>query len=96
MEELFSLLLFAVLFFVMMRWGCGAHMVHGHGGHGGHRHGNGGATDPVCGMKVGADSGYSKFHGGTRYLFCSRTCLDKFDAEQDRYLRPRAQEGGGS
>ena len=32
MEGLFSLLLFAVLFFLMMRFGCGSHMAHG--GHG--------------------------------------------------------------
>ncbi|MEE9598461.1 MAG: hypothetical protein V3V96_16940 [Acidiferrobacterales bacterium] len=36
MEGLFSLLLFAGIFYLMMRFGCGAHMVHGHGGHGGH------------------------------------------------------------
>ena len=36
MEGLFSLLLFAGLFFLMMRFGCGAHIAHG--GHG-HRHG---------------------------------------------------------
>lgn len=34
MEGLFSLLLFAVFFFVMMRFGCGAHVAHG--GHGCH------------------------------------------------------------
>ena len=34
MEGLGSFLLFAVLFFLMMRYGCGAHMMHGHGGHG--------------------------------------------------------------
>lgn len=33
MEGLLSLLLFAGLFYFMMRCGCGAHMVHGHGGH---------------------------------------------------------------
>ena len=32
MEGLFSFLLFAVFFYLMMRFGCGAHM--GHGGHG--------------------------------------------------------------
>ena len=39
MEGLGSLLLFAALFYFMMRFGCGAHMVHGHGGggHGGQR-----------------------------------------------------------
>ena len=33
MESLWSLLLFAAVFFFMMRFGCGAHMNHGHGGH---------------------------------------------------------------
>jgi hypothetical protein len=44
MEGLGTLLFFAALFYFMMRFGCGAHMVHGHGGggrgdhagHGGH------------------------------------------------------------
>ena len=36
MEGLFSLLLFAAFFYFMMRFGSGAHMIHGHGGHGGH------------------------------------------------------------
>lgn len=39
MEGLGTLLLFAGLFYFMMRFGCGAHMVHGHGGgHGGGEH----------------------------------------------------------
>ncbi len=33
MEGLFSLLLFAAFFYFMMRFGCGAHIVNGHGGH---------------------------------------------------------------
>lgn len=33
MESLFSLLLFGALFYIMMRYGCGTHMTHGHGGH---------------------------------------------------------------
>ena len=36
MEGLFSLLLFAGFFYLMMRFGCGSHMAHG--GHG-HQHG---------------------------------------------------------
>jgi hypothetical protein len=44
MQGLFSLLLFAAFFHFMMRFGCGAHMVHEHGGHGGHEHGNDGAV----------------------------------------------------
>lgn len=34
MEGLLWLLVFGALFYFMMRYGCGAHMVHGHGGHG--------------------------------------------------------------
>ena len=37
------LLVFAVFFYLMMRFGCGAHMVHG--GHGGHGAGSGGGMD---------------------------------------------------
>lgn len=89
MQGLFSLLMFAAFFYFMMRFGCGAHMVHGHGGHGG-QHGSdggvGGATDPVCGMAVVADQGYTKMHLGQQYRFCSRTCLDKFEANPDQYL----------
>ena len=33
MPGLLSFLLFAGFFYMMMRFGCGAHMVHGHGGH---------------------------------------------------------------
>ncbi len=33
MEGLFSLLLFAGLFFLMMRFGCGSHIAHGGCGH---------------------------------------------------------------
>ena len=87
MEGLFSLMLFAVFFYVMMRFGCGAHVVHGgHGGHGQHT-GGGDNTDPVCGMQVSADSGYTKMHQGTNYRFCSRSCLDKFDANPQQYLK---------
>lgn len=86
------LLLFAAFFYFMMRFGCGAHMVHGghgggeHEGHEGHRAGTGSAKDPVCGMPVEPAQGYSKVHEGREYRFCSRKCLDKFDAEPQRYV----------
>lgn len=89
MEGLFSLLLFAALFYFMMRFGCGAHMVHGHGGHGGHEHREEArestGTDPVCGMEVKADQGYTKIYHGQSYRFCSRACLDKFEAAPQQY-----------
>ena len=90
MEGLFSLLAFAGLFFLMMRFGCGSHISHGgsghrHGDHAGHGAADGGDVDPVCGMQVPSDSGYTKVHQGTLYHFCSRNCLDKFEANPDQY-----------
>jgi YHS domain-containing protein len=88
MEGLFSLLLFAAAFYVMMRFGCGAHMVHGHGGHkrgeqerhtGHPSTAEAGAVDPVCGMEVAPDTGYTKIVGAHAYRFCSRACLDTFE-----------------
>jgi len=87
MEGLFSLLLFAGLFFLMMRFGCGAHVGHGgHSGHSGLGMGTGSSIDPVCGMEVSEDKGYTKMHQGTLYRFCTKSCLDKFDADPQRYL----------
>ncbi len=81
MEGLGSLLFFAVLFFVMMRWGCGAHMMHGHGNHKKEKY-----IDPVCDMEVDADKGYGMMHQNKPYRFCTRSCLEKFDADPERYL----------
>ena len=83
MEGLLSLLLFAGLFYLMMRFGCGAHLIHGHGAGsnplGKHK-------DPVCGMEVDPNAGYGKAHEGTLYRFCSRSCLDKFENDPQSYL----------
>lgn len=93
MEGLLSFLVFGGLFFLMMRYGCGAHMVHGHGGH--HNDKEAKHIDPVCGMEVAADQGYGKMHEGTLYRFCSRNCLDKFEAAPGQYLNPPAKQAGG-
>lgn len=92
MQGLLSLLLFAAFFYFMMRFGCGAHMVHGH--HGGHERpgGVGGSTtDPVCGMEVQSGQGYAKMHEGREYRFCSRQCLDKFELDPQRYAKGSAR-----
>jgi len=87
MDGLISLLMFAAFFYLMMRFGCGAHMVHGRrekdDQHGGTdvKH-----IDPVCGMQIPPDEGYGKMHEGRLYRFCSRNCLDKFDAAPDEFL----------
>lgn len=91
MQGLFSLLLFAAFFYLMMRFGCGAHMVHG--SHGGHEDSGSGttATDPVCGMAVPRGQGYSESFDGQMYRFCSRACLDKFDANPGRYVSHKGE-----
>ena len=89
MEGLLWLLAFAAFFYLMMRYGCGAYMVHG--GH--HADDAAGGKDPVCGMQVGPDSGYTKAHAGARYWFCSRSCLEKFEAEPAKYAAGPAPGG---
>ena len=42
-------------------------------------------------MQVGADRGYSKVHEGGRYSFCSRSCLEKFEADPLSYLSGQAE-----
>lgn len=91
MEGLIWLLALAALFFLMMRFGCGAHIMHGHGpGH----DAEAGGKDPVCGMPRNPRSGYTKAHAGRNYWFCSKACLDKFDADPDRYVSGVAQGAG--
>jgi len=90
MEGLLSLLLLAGLFYLMMRFGCGAHMVHGH--HGGHAESESSAKDPVCAMPIETGKGYTKAYASKRYWFCSRSCLDKFEAEPQKYLAASAKE----
>ncbi len=45
-------------------------------------------TDPVCGMKVGSDTPHEFVHAGAHYHFCSKKCLDKFQADPAAYLKP--------
>ena len=87
MDGLLTFLIFAGLFFLMMRFGCGSHMTRG-------RAANRGAAgpdadkhiDPVCGEVVPTHEGYGKMHANRLYRFCSRQCLDAFEAEPQRYI----------
>jgi YHS domain-containing protein len=88
MEGMLSFLLFAGVFYLMMRFGCGTHMLHG-----GHDHRekhnqpiDKHVVDPVCGKQLEAEQGYGKIHDGTLYRFCSRDCLDAFEAAPDKYM----------
>ena len=101
METLLYFLLAGALVFVMMRFGCGAHV----GGHGhGRRHepAGGGAAgdrltppaqdvDPVCGMNVATATAKSVLHQGRAYFFCSPACRDQFEAAPEKFAahKPR-------
>jgi P-type Cu+ transporter len=81
---------------------------HGHGDHHGHDHGAeahaccGGhdkpaeiapAIDPVCGMKVNPATAKHRFaYQGQEYLFCGGRCRERFEAEPEKYLKPREAE----
>lgn len=69
---------------------------HDHGtGHDMH-HGSGTGdkpfTDPVCGMKVGADPTREIRHEGQTYHFCSTRCMDKFRMSPQQYIGLAANE----
>lgn len=95
-QNVLYLLIWALLFFVMMRFGCGAHVMgHGHQ-HGGGSSGTGtdarwtapaNATDPVCGMTVGTANAKSTVHDGHAYFFCSQDCRDKFERNPAAYAK---------
>ncbi|SDS38576.1 heavy metal translocating P-type ATPase [Pseudomonas oryzae] len=42
--------------------------------------------DPVCGMEVAAHGPFHTEHEGQTVHFCSQRCLDRFNAEPQRYL----------
>lgn len=102
METLLYFVFWAGLIFLMMRFGCGAHVM-GHGQHGGH--GNDIAADgkqprwvppdtdvdPVCGKTIHTDKAKSAVHDGTVYYFCSRDCRERFEAAPQFYVGPKVK-----
>jgi Cu+-exporting ATPase len=42
-------------------------------------------TDPVCGMSIPGDTKRARPHGGVEYRFCSDRCVEKFEADPNRY-----------
>lgn len=95
-KQLVSLLIWGGLFFVMMRFGCGGHLMGGHGHHGEHD-GSGDTTgkkikDPMCGMAVDLQkSTVAATYRGKTYHFCSYTCRDKFERESEKYANAAAR-----
>ena len=96
-------LIWAGAFAVMMRFGCGAHVM-GHGGkHAGSTSDNSqaphdgspwkapdDAVDPVCGMTLKTTTAKSAVYDGQVYFFCSQACREKFEAAPANYFKPGA------
>ncbi len=99
-KPLISILIWGGLFFFMMRFGCGAHMMGGHGhAHHGSGDTDGARKDPVCGMTVDRNkSTAASVYRGKTYHFCSATCRDKFEQIPEKYSGAAApgetQQGG--
>ncbi len=50
------------------------------------------AIDPVCGMTVEpATAAGAHDYQGTRYYFCNPSCLTRFKADPESFLKPRAE-----
>ena len=51
------------------------------------------AIDPVCGMSVDPHTAKHRFaYKGQDYFFCSGRCRERFAAEPDKFLQPKAAE----
>ncbi len=98
LENVLYFLIWAGLFFIMMRFGCGSHIM-GHG----HYHSsapgdrrnepNPGwvpsdqAVDPVCRMNIKTAGAKSAVYKGRPYYFCSQSCRDKFEGAPASYVK---------
>lgn len=105
MEALIYFAVWAGLIFLMMRVGCGAHVMgQGHGNDAGASQGSAGSpdqvrwvppetdVDPVCGKTVHPDKAKPSVHDGMVYYFCSRECRELFEAAPQLYVEPQAEK----
>lgn len=105
MEALIYFALWAGAIFLMMRFGCGAHVM-GHGNSGDKVHDShaGGDEvprwippekdkDPVCGKTVPTNTAKPSVYDGFVYYFCSRDCREVFEAAPDLYVVGAAGQG---
>lgn len=98
MEALLYFIIWAAAIFVMMRFGCGAHVM-GHG----RKHGQTEESpntetselrwvppetdiDPVCGKVVSTNEARATVHAGTVYYLCSRECREVFEIAPELYV----------
>lgn len=96
MEGLIYFLFWAVLIALMLRFGCGAHIM-GQRKNGRRDHSGGDQaairwvppvtdTDPVCGETVLPENAKPSVHAGHVYYFCSHECREAFEAAPHLYL----------
>jgi Cu+-exporting ATPase len=43
--------------------------------------------DPVCGMEVNQHKSYLMTHGDREFRFCSLSCLEKFKATPESFIK---------
>lgn len=99
LDALVYFLVWGALIFLMMRFGCGAHVM-GHQSNTEGRRSSGNLrwqapetdTDPVCGKTVHTDQAKPSIHDGMVYYFCSRECRERFEAAPELYLGQSAQD----
>jgi YHS domain-containing protein len=100
-QNVLYFLLWAGFIFLMMRFGCGAHVM----GHGHHHHNESNPddrrnssgrgplqtstrdVDPVCGKTVDTATAKSAAYQGHIYYFCSQDCREKFEAARGSYAK---------
>ncbi len=98
MEALLYFALWGAMIFLMMRFGCGAHVMgHGHGKKRGQQDSEQAPAeplrwvppdtdvDPVCGKTLATAEAKPSLHDGTVYYFCSQKCRETFEAAPERY-----------
>lgn len=100
MDLIFYFLFWAAFIFLMMRFGCGAHIMgheHNHTGQG-NKDGESSAQstrkwiapekdlDPVCQKKIRTENAKPSLHNGIVYFFCSRECREIFEAAPHLYV----------
>lgn len=100
MNSLIYFLIWGGLFFLMMRFGCGAHVMgHGHAHSDGRDAPNSGAlppppdkaVDPVCHMAVDTPKAKSAVYSGQVYYFCSQDCRAKFEGDPPTYAKAASE-----
>ena len=101
LQNILYFVIWAGFIFLIMRYGCGAHIMghgHHHGGTSSDDHADSNmrwvpparAVDPVCGMTVQTAGAKSTVHDGHVYYFCSQDCRAKFEATPTSYLKVAA------